>query len=212
MIKKYLLEEYKDYLEEMMNIGSGNAATALEQILAHRFDMSKPSIHVLPTTKASSIIGDPAMPVTCAKMHMVGDIRGDMFFIVPFDQTKQLVALAQTSIDRKMKKADTQDYSVIPEIGNIMAGVYLAAIHDFCNLNIYHTVPVLAKDMVQAILDETIAGVSQTDKIIIVIANQYLTSPEDKTPMETFFLMIPSSDSIKTLMDSIKEAKKLYGA
>jgi len=211
MIKNFYSEEYKDYFEEMMNIGAGNAATALEQILRRKFDMFMPSIHVVPSTKAISVLGDVSRPVTCVKMGLFGDIRGEMFFIVPSEHTTRLIEVAQHSIDRENKKGDTRDYSVIAEVGNILAGVYLTAIHDFCNLSIYHTIPVFAEDMIQSLMDETIAKISIKDATIIVIINKFLTSPEDKNPIETFLLMIPFSNSIEPLMNSFKEAKRLYG-
>jgi chemotaxis protein CheC len=211
MKEEIFSEEYKDYLEEMVNIGAGNAAGALEDILKYRFDMVLPQIHVLPPHKAFSVIGDPSTSVVCVKMNMIGDVKGEMFFMVPYDQAQYVMELAQESIDQDQKKGDSLDLSVMMEIGNILAGVYLTAIHDFCKLNIYHTVPVLAADMVQAVLDETVARLGVNAVMLVIIVNKFESTLQGKKAINAYLVMIPNKGYENVLMDSMREAKKLSG-
>jgi chemotaxis protein CheC len=211
MKEEILFEEYKDYLEEMVNIGAGNAAGALEEILKYRFDMVLPLVYLVRPHEAFSVIGSPSEPVVCVKMNMIGDVKGELFFMVPHDQAQHVLELAQSSIDQEQKKGYTPDLSIIVEIGNILAGVYLTAIHDFCKLNIYHTVPVLAADMVQSLLDETIASLGVNAVVFIVIINKFVSNLQNEKAINTFLIMIPSKGSEKVLFDSIREAKKTCG-
>jgi chemotaxis protein CheC len=211
MKEEIFSEEYKEYLEEMVNIGAGNAAGALEEILKYRFDMILPLVHILPPHKAFSVIGEPSMSVVCVKMNMIGDVKGDLFFIVPHDHVQYVLELAQSSIDQEQEKAYTPDLSIIVEIGNILAGVYLTAIHDFCKLNIYHTVPVLAADMVQSVLDETVARLGVRARMLIIIVNKFASTLQNEKAIDTFLIMIPSMGYEKVLMNSIREAKRLLG-
>ena len=41
---KYFTDEQLDFINEMMNIGAGNAATALQQMLQRRVDLAIPNI------------------------------------------------------------------------------------------------------------------------------------------------------------------------
>jgi len=206
-----LTEEDIDYLEEMMNIGAGNAATALEQILQNKFEMQIPDIHIASPQKAFSIIGDPLEPVTCVKMGMIGDIQGDLFFIVPQVMKACLTESAESSAHIVTKNGDSPDTSVIEEIGSILAGVYLTAIHDFCKLNIYHTIPFTAQDMVQAVLDESIARRGVAARVIIIVVNKFTSTLPNKKNIASFLIFIPSTDSEKVLLDSVKEARKICG-
>ncbi|MBU1053623.1 MAG: chemotaxis protein CheC [Proteobacteria bacterium] len=206
MTKNILSPEQIDYIEEMMNIGAGNAATALEQLLKSRFEMCMPAIHAIAPHKAFSVIGDPAQTVTCVKMNMIGDCTGKMFFVVPLKQQKRLETLAGLSVGLTVKSGDRSGIPVFEEIGNILAGVYLTSIHDFCRLNIYHTIPVAATDMAQAVLDETIAIMSAKNELLIIIVNKFLAAEQDEA-IDTYLIMIPDANSLKILTDSIREAQ-----
>jgi chemotaxis protein CheC len=200
--------EQLDYLAEMMNIGAGNAVTALEQILQDRFEMRLPSIHVIEPHMAASVIGDPAGLVTCVKMNLVGDIKGEMFFFVPPEMNEHIGDLAKSSIGMAGEKSKGPDASIVLEIGNILTGVYLTAIHDFSHMNIYHTVPVIATDMAQALWDETLAVLSEESGLLIVIVNPFVSAERAET-INTYLVMVPEVDSLKILINSIYESKRL---
>ena len=84
--RELFTEEQLDYLVEMLNIGAGNATTALNHLLRCKVDMKLPGVAVLPAVQVPSALGDPAAPVVCLRMQMVGDLDGCLFFIVPEDQ------------------------------------------------------------------------------------------------------------------------------
>jgi len=102
------------------------------------------------------------------------------------------------------QESDDLKLSVIAEIGNIVAGVYLTAVHDFCRLNIYHTVPTVATDMVQALLDESLVRLSRQVQHIIVIENEFMVKEK---LIKTFLVMIPSVESVSILVNSIGQAR-----
>jgi chemotaxis protein CheC len=206
-------EEQLDFIREMVNIGAGNAATALQQLLQCPVDLIIPRVHVLPATQVSSILDNPASLVVCVRMGMVGDIGGAMFFIVPEESRKKLVSMAekvQLGLSKSpVQKHEDVDLSALVEIGNILSGVYLTAIHDFCRLNIYHTVPVLAIDMIQPLLDEALIKISLQIQTAILIENEFVI---EEHHIRTLLLIIPSSESIKPMIDALGQAKKAYGS
>jgi len=217
-----LSEEQLDFLGEMMNIGAGNAATALTQMVQRQVNLAIPKVHVLPAPEAPSILDDPSLPVLCIRMGMVGDAIGDLFFIVPDEQKENLTSLVERAVPWDSRRRDENphpalsipqsndvDLSVLTEVGNIIAGVYLTAIHDFCGLNIYHCVPTLAVDMIQSLLDESFAAMSSQVEAIIVIENEFVINEHR---IRTFFLFIPDPESVKSLVNSIGRARMAYGA
>ena len=200
-----LSEEQVDFLTEMMNMGAGNAATALSQMLECEVDVKIPAVYVVPPPKVLSILDDPSLPVTCVRMGMVGDVAGDMFFMVPDEQKTNLIRLMERGTPGPKKKGPDVDLSALAEIGNILAGVYLTAIHDLCKLDIYHTVPTLAMDMIQSLLDESLITLGSQAQTMILVENEFIV---EEKHIRTFLLMIPSAESVKTLVDSIGEARK----
>ena len=211
--KQLLSPEQVDFLTEMMNIGAGNAATALTQALQCRVDLVVPRVFIAIDVQELSILDSPSLPVVCARMSMVGDASGALFFIVPEKHKNDLIHLAEqemmeSSQSRRAgstnQESDDLKLSVIAEIGNIVAGVYLTAVHDFCKLNIYHTVPTIATDMIQALLDESLVRLSRQVQHIIVVENEFIV---EKKRIRTFLVMIPSMESVNILVNSIGQAR-----
>ncbi len=211
--KQLLSEEQTDFLTEIMNIGAGHAATALTQVLQCRVDIVIPRVLVITDAHELSILTSPSLPVVCARMSMVGDVSGGLFLIVPEEQKEDLIRLAEQAmtgashswrVGKTSQESDDLKLSVIAEISNIVAGVYLTAVHDFCKLNIYHTVPTVATDMVQALLDESLVRLSRQVQHIIVIENEFMV--EEKL-IRIFLVMIPSVESVNILVNSIGQAR-----
>jgi chemotaxis protein CheC len=223
-------EEQIDFIREMMNIGAGNASTALQQLLKCPVDLIIPRVHVLPVTQVASILDTPASLVACVRMGMVGDICGAMFFIVPEESRKKLTNLAEKEHlgirEFPGQKYEEGDISSIVEIGNILSGVYLTSIHDFCGINIYHTVPVLAIDMIQSLLDEALIKTSLQIQTTVLVENEFMIGGPpvepviliehdivlEKQSIKTFLLLIPSADSLKPLANALGQAKNAYGS
>jgi len=82
--------EEKDFIREMMNIGAGNAATALSQLLACTVNMEIPAVTVLPITEVSNLFAEPSVITTGVKMQMIGDIAGDLYFLLPSEMWPNL--------------------------------------------------------------------------------------------------------------------------
>src|ERR1700693_4227531 len=205
-----LSEEDLDYLVEMFNIGAGNAATALNQLLTCEVDMRLPGVRVTTPAQATAALGEPGAPVTCMRMRMVGDLTGYMFFVVAEDQKTKMAELAERSMLGPEGRNPDPDRAlgVLAEIGNILAGVYLTAIHDFCKLQVCHSVPVVAVDMLQALLDEAIATQTGKAQTVLLVTNEFAI---DKEHFRTYLVIFPNRKSINALVDSIKQARELYG-
>ena len=207
--KELLSEEQADFLTEMMNIGAGNAAAAFSQMLKCEVEVRLPRVRALPTQKAVyALLGDPSLPVVCVRMDMVSDVRGGIFLIVPDEYKTNLIRLMERATPGPKNKGPDENLSILAEIGNVLVGIYLTAIHDFCKLHIYHTIPTVAVDMVQSLLDESLNVLSMQVQLMIVIENEFLV---EKKHIRAFLIMIPSVESVKTLLDSIEQARMAYG-
>lgn len=201
-------EEELDFLREMMNIGAGNAATAFSEILGCSVDVIIPNVYKLSIPNMFSVFHDPYMPVICAKMELHGDVMGDLFFIVQETQKRDLIRLIEKTLLNSKEYMVHLDNSLLGEIGNIITGAYLTAIHDFCGLKIYHSSPILAMDLLQCVLDESVATLNPQAQEIILIENEFIIIGKH---IVTFLLIFPSKESFRVLMGSLHQAKLKYG-
>src|ERR1700757_2304168 len=62
-------EEQLDYLVEILNIGAGNATTALHHLLKCEVNMKMPDVEVMQAHQVPAAIGDPSSPVAGVNMR-----------------------------------------------------------------------------------------------------------------------------------------------
>lgn len=204
-LEEHFSAEQLDYLREMMSIGGGHVAGALTQLLGCEVDMKVHKLHIAPFAGVAEAIGNPSKPVAGVRMEMVGDVKGYLYFIVTDENKKLLIELVEKSLLGATYHASGQDLSVLLEIGNVLAGVHLVALHDFCGLNIYHSVPALAIDMVQALLDEAIVIAGRKKPLVVLVQEEFIVVRRN---IRTFFLLIPFAEDLQILADSIGAARK----
>lgn len=208
--KELLTDKEMDFLREMLNIGAGNAAGAFSQMLNCPVDVKVPEIYFFPASNIPSFLKDPAKSFATVSMGMVGEVKGKLFFLVPDEKRDKLIEIVRNASPGGGNRGGVgADSSVLEELGNILAGVFLVAIHDFCKLNIYHSVPDLRSDMLQALIDESIAAATRESSQIILAVSTFIIVGEN---IKTFFLIIPDMKSTKKLLNSISDARKqMYG-
>ena len=204
-MKEKHLEMELDYLTEMMTIGAGNAATALEQLLHRKIDLKVPSVKILSPMDATGVLGQPSMIVSCVVSGMLGDVTGDIFFVVQDGYRTDILNIIMESYPGSDKKSIELQQSMLTEVANIICGVFLTAIHDFCKLTIFHTVPFLATDMFQSIVDESIAKASIQSNELLLIECEFIISEKN---IKAHLILIPSPESIRKIIDSMQAARK----
>lgn len=205
-----LNETQLDFFEEMMNIGGGNAASVLSQLLGCRVEVNIPEIQELVITDLSAI-PNFASPVLCIKMHMLGDATGDLLFVITAGQKAFLINVIEKNLSplikakAKNKDASEWDRTVIEEIGNILASAYLRAISSFCKLNIYHSTPTLKSALLLTLLDRSVKESGSKGRLLLIRTDFRVM----ETPIDACFIMTISSEFIKRLAIAMDEAIKI---
>lgn len=202
--------EQMDFITEMMNIGAGNTATALSQLLQADVKLQTPCVHIVSARAGvPDIFPDLSAGVTGVNMKLVGDIQGDAYFFVTDEMRLSLVLLAEKAmmgrnVLREAAEINEFNLSVLSEIGNILAGVYMNAVYEFCRLRIYHSVPVLIMDTVRSLLDRLFASKGHDASAVIFVKNEFVISEKSIT---TWFMFATFDEHIEKLMNSIEKAR-----
>lgn len=203
MIEKGLSKEEMDFVTEALSIGAGNAATALSQMLGCGVDLPVPKVCFLSPEEVPSIIEDRSLPAIVAKIGFVGDMKGEIFYIVKEGDVRELVHLIKKTFPVD-EKAGIAEISVMEETANIITGVYLSAISNFCGLNISHTIPVASSVTLQALTDEIKAkGYQLKGMQLIAIINEFTVA---ERRIVTYLLLALSEEALKILSLKIAEA------
>jgi chemotaxis protein CheC len=202
---KKITDEQLDFLKELVNIGAGNAVAALEQVLQCKVDVLMPAVRILPAPEvAPYLTGSPAVPVIGVRMDLFGDVTGALYVILSRDELEKIAVIIRNISHDEMSGEENYALAAIAEISNVLAGVYLTAIHDFCSLTIYHSIPLAAVDMIQSLLDETLVEASGADSEIFIFINEFAVKTRS---FKMYMLLIPSPGSFDRLSGSLQAAR-----
>ncbi|WP_312693459.1 chemotaxis protein CheC [Caproiciproducens sp.] len=195
-----LNEMHIDVLKEIGNIGAGNAATSLSQMLDMEVDMTTPVVKILDITDAANMLGGPENVVIGILSKLGGDIEGIMMFIIEQDFAKSvlksLLGVQEVSCD----KLSDMELSAISEIGNIMISAYTGSIGTLSTMNMKTTVPAVTVDMVGAILSVPAIEMGSVSDKIIFIEDDFLSGKDNVTAN---MLLVPSIESLNRLMEKL---------
>ncbi|GAB2563349.1 chemotaxis protein CheC [Gracilibacillus alcaliphilus] len=192
-----------DILSEIGNIGSGNAATALSNLLNKKIDMSVPAIKIVEFNELMEYVGGPDQVIVSVCLRIQGEAPGSMFFVL---QPEEANLLAEQLINVNVSDIieDEMALSAISEVGNILSGSYLSALSDFTSINMQPTVPTLVMDMAAAILMQGMIEISQESDYAIIIDTSIVQegSPQREL-IKGHFLLLPDPDSFGKIFESL---------
>lgn len=184
-----------DILREVANIGAGNAATALSELLGAKVRMRIPDVRIVPFHRLSESVGGTEAAVMAVYFRLQGDFSGSLYVMMKEEAAHQLLdcLLGQTV---RQESFSSMDCSALAEVGNIVAGTYLSALSDFTGLRLFPSVPYLTFDMAGAVLSIGVAeiGVSADEALMIeteISANDVSAN--------THVLMLPQPDNLPVL-------------
>lgn len=195
-----------DFLKEIGNIGSGNAATALSKLLNKKIDMKVPKVELVSFDEMMEMAGGAENVVASVFLRIEGEIPGSMFFVLPLEQATHFIKQMIGDEDFSFAHPPYNEIAVsaLQELGNILSGSYLSALSDFTNLSLYPSVPALVIDMVGAIISFGLIEHSQVSDYAIIIDTSL--NEEDSANSESVrghFFLLPDPESFQTLFEAL---------
>ncbi len=195
-----LNEMHIDVLKEIGNIGAGNAATSLSQMLNTPVDMTTPTVRILDINDAASALGGPENVVIGILAKLGGDIEGIMMFIIEQDFAKSVLGSLLGEEEVSCDKLSDMELSAISELGNIMIAAYTGSISVLSQMLIKASVPAITVDMVGAILSVPAIEMGSVSDKIIFIEDDFLSGNKD---VSANMLLVPTIDSLNRLMGKL---------
>lgn len=201
-IKKYeqLNDLHIDILKEIGNIGAGNAATSLSQMLMKKVEMSVPEVKILGFNEAADLMGGVENIVLGILTRMTKDIKGIVMFVLKRDFVCMVVeSILGVSIENFEQINDMQ-FSALSEIGNIIISSYINSIASLTGLTIDVTVPALTIDMAGALLSVPAIEFANVSEKIIFIQDKFYTQD---FAVDSHIFLIPDVDSLNKILDGL---------
>ena len=200
-----ITNQYYDVLQELGNIGAGNATTALAQMIGCKVDMSVPQVRLLEFHEIGAIVGGDEQIMVGIYLQVEGDVEGSMMFISPKKTAAHLVNKlmgGMLNIDENNAEAyefGEMECSAVKELGNIITGAYLNALAGLTNLKIYPSIPQLGIDMAGALLSVPAVEFGVLGDNILLIQTNF----SDDIELEGYFILIPDMTSYEKILTSL---------
>lgn len=182
-------------LKEIGNIGSGNAATSLSNMLQSRINMAVPKVWLVPLEDLHQALGEPETIQVALYLKVEGGASGKAMFVLPVKSaeviTRKLLMMSETPDIFNNELAQ----SALREVGNILVSSFVIALSEFSGILLQPSIPALGIDMIGAMVDAVLLEEGRIDDNILII-DTLLTGMED---MEGKFLFIPGEGSLDKL-------------
>lgn len=194
-----MTDTYLDVLKEIGNIGTGNAMTALSQMLQCKVDMRVPQVRLLEFKDVGALMGGEEQIMACVMLGVEGDITGSMMFMVEKTAAKHLVNKVMMGYGDPGEEFTDMEFSALQEVGNIITGAYLNSLATLTNLKIYATPPQLSVDMAGAILSVPAIEFGILGDRLLLIQSQFF----DDVEIDGYFILVPDIESYTKIMTSL---------
>lgn len=196
-------EFYKDAFRELGNIGAGNAATALSQMVGRPVTMSVPEVMIVPIEKVPDLVGGADQVVAGIYFEVYGDLPSNILLTFPH---KNLVLLT----DMLMKETavsgvllNEMKLSALKELGTILSGAYLNALAKFLDVRMIPSVPALSIDILTAVLDTILIELSQQSRFALMLRTEII---ETEAKIIGDFFLIPEPNALERIIQAIAKA------
>ena len=192
----------RDILKEIGNIGTGNAVTALSQMLMHPVDIAVPDLKILKYQEVCSLLDSADELQTGIMVGVGGDMEGMFLFLLSETFTMMVLNKILGEEEREFLNPGEMERSLICELGNIMCGSYINALASVMDLKLEVSVPDVCIDMGGANLSVPLYRFLRVSDDILMIDNLFHLGGESFLGR---ILFIPEPDSLDMMLRSLRE-------
>ncbi|MBM6614719.1 chemotaxis protein CheC [Desemzia sp. RIT804] len=182
-----------DALKEVINIGGGNAATSLSQLINKPVQMTVPVIEVMNYEDLYQQVMSEETIVDTVMTRMIGQAEG-MFMLVGLEE--DMNHLASIMLPSDTEPDPEMIDSALKELANILVNSFLNSVTKLLDINLLTSIPLLTRDMFGAIVSSVYMESGQYDDTILILKNEFYYMGER---MEAALYFVPKPGVLEKL-------------
>ena len=193
-----------DTLREIGSVGTGNAATALSQMLGRTVRITLPEVRIMGYNEAIEWIGGPEAVTAGVLVRMSGQMNGIMLSV---QQLEFVNLVLESMVGTKIsgyEELDDMGRSALVEVGNITISTFINALSGLSDISLELTVPAFAVDMQGAILAVPMAEYGGTSDYLMTIGGNFVC---DNKQVPCRLLLSPDIRSLNFLLKKLGVAE-----
>ena len=179
-----------DTLREIGSVGTGNAATALSQMLGRAVRITLPEVRIMEYNEAIEWIGGVLVKLS-------GQLSGIMLSVQPLEFVNIVLESMMGKTVADYDQLTEMEHSALVEVGNIMISTFINALSGLAGMDVSLTVPAFTVDMQGAILAVPMAEYGGQSNYIMTIGGNFVS---DNKQVPCRLLMSPDLRSLNALL------------
>lgn len=195
-----LTELQSSALKEIVNIGVGNAVTALSKMIGKQISIEVPELKIEKIEEVPERAGGADTVVSGVIMHVNGDINGYIMMLLS-RETAETICTTITG-EEVPDILDAMNQSLIEEVGHILAGSYVSSLSEFLALDFMISPPMQTYDMLGAIMDQILIEMSRNVEYTFLF-DTFFTMQGNR--MEGILLTLFDPESMDRILSRINE-------
>ena len=189
-----------DTLREIGSIGTGNAATALGQLLGREVRITLPEVRIMGYNEAIEWIGGPEAVTAGVLVGMGGQMSGIMLSVQQMGFINLVLeSMLSESISDYMELNELRQSALI-EVGSIMISTFINALSGLSGISVDLTVPAFTVDMQGAILSVPMAVYGGMSDYLMTIGGNFVC---DNKQVPCHLLLSPDIRSLNFLLQKL---------
>ena len=186
-----------DGLKEIVNIGGGNAATSISQMINSRVDMDVPEVEVMAYDELYQKIIADDVEMHAVLSKIVGDIDGALLFVIADESGQKIAKMMLGSDDNPSNEIIA---SAVTELTNILFNSFLRAIGDMLQIQLIASLPISRYDFFGAIISSAYMAFDHYDEQILVIHNEFTYNNEN---LDASLFLIPGEGVLDKIFKAL---------
>jgi len=159
--------EQLDILNEIGNIGAGNAATALSQLMGTMVDMSLPWTKLCLIEEGCELLSRPEAVGVGIQIALEGQVSGMTLLTFSEESALHILEAFGDMLPDKSLLSEMAR-SALMEVGNIVTGSFATAISEFLHTIAWCTPPLFIHDFFDAfVCSVVVSGCQETDHVLV---------------------------------------------
>lgn len=189
-----------ELLGPAMDAGLRCCQGGLSELVAARVGIEGSRVGLVPVFDVPKLLDDPDRVVVGIYVGFTGNVCGHGLLIFDEPSARWLLERLVGSAPATSGWDDPFSRSAILELGNVAVSGFLNGLADWFHMAIVPEAPVLACDILEAILSSIAASVSLAADQAVAISTRFVF--DDNAGVHGYLLLLPDNDSLNKLLSS----------
>lgn len=194
-----------DAVRELVNIASGNAATALAAMVGERTMIGVPRVSLEPVDRIASILGMTVEPTVVVAMQVVGDLAAYLLFLMSVPRAHALSAVLLGRAEPTSGEFDALARSALQETANVLGGAYTGALGSLIAGIVMISVPSFAVEPPDDVLARYRTARADLDQALCIETS--IMIGRRPGPCEAHIVLLPLGGAMDTVLCALGSPK-----